>query len=199
MQNAEAPFSFKGDISMNIYKKVERQREIIEKLNNWEQYIQEERENAYYGTGRNTREIKVQTSLKNDRMERIILDVNELETKKYELFNEYYDTMLELANIVFKYSKKSEHANAILKYARSEIEKDKMIEKGLNHIQFCLDIQEEAKLHKPAVRKMIYGQNSYCPKCNRSVYMIENREDCFLFKCRGCKTIFREMKKLNNH
>lgn len=181
---------------MNISRRIEKQRRIMQTLKNWDAYIQDEREKAIYGTGRSFDDIKVQTTKQHDRLENAILDLQELEEKRIDMLNEYYNNVSEITDIVFEYARTMNQAQEVLNYMRGDQADNTKIKKALEHIQHQIDILPEAELHKPAIKNMIMGKEETCPKCGRTVKLKEEKEDCFLFKCRGCKTIFRAMRKL---
>lgn len=182
---------------MDIRARIERARNLMYTVENWDAIVEEKRRVAAWGSGRRNDVAKVQTTLKHDRLEDAVLDVNALESHREKLFAQYWQEKEEITEIIMRCAPVNDWKilnRYLLGCELSEIpltgkqkNPEKVIDKTVEKLQKSIDREEEIARLSEGVRKLIEGGRRKCKHCETGFVRFEKEDaEKFIFLCDGC-------------
>lgn len=174
---------------MNIIEKFKKLCEISITLMNWDNIIKEKENIAIYGNRSGYDEIKVQTSLKVDRLENAVIALDEEMEQWRKLFNVCSTLSEELESLIEKYSANTDDYIKLLDYKTRCLKGNSraMPKAALKRIQNAIDFGEQVAKQPKAVQKLLRGEKCKCKHCENGYieYVLETPER-FIFQCTDC-------------
>lgn len=182
---------------MDVRRKIEYVRSFIYTVENWEALVEEKRRVAVWGNGRSSDAVKVQATPILDRLEIAVLNVQELEEHKTELFTQYWQEKEEIMEIISRCAP-VEDWTVLHRYMIgvniSDIplrgkQKDpvKVVRRAIESLQKRVDREEMIMQLPKGVQKLIEGEKRQCKYCGIGLVSFEKEDaEKFIFVCDGC-------------
>ena len=186
----------KGD-KMDIKACIERVRNYMDTLQNWDLIVKEKRLDAIWGHGCGFNDMKVQTTKQYDRMENAIIEAQELEERRRKIVEQYWEEKEALKQIIEQYAR-IEDITTLYMYAigtaLSEIpligkqeNPQKCVDAAIKRLQKTIDREEEIARQPKTVQALIRGGKKQCKYCGTGFIKYKKEEkDRFIFICTGC-------------
>lgn len=200
-----APTEQKGE-TMDIKADIERVRDLMETLQNWDVLIKEKRFDAIWGHGYGFDSIKVQTTKKNDRIEKAIIDVQKLEERKEAIINQYWTEKERVMRIIERYAKTKDLTplhRYLIGFELEQIpltgkQKDPktVVNAAIKRLQATIDREEQIAKQPQAVQSLIRGNKTKCKLCKTGfIYYRREEADKYIFICDGCGKKYKAKKE----
>ena len=182
---------------MDIKEKIERVRNLMYTVENWDLIIEEKRRFAAWGNGRRCDAAKVQTTPRHDRLESVVLDVQDMEGYREKLFSQCWEEKekvmayvtrcapVEDWKIIHRYMMGCNLSEIPLKGKQKN--PMKVIEKAIERLQAGIDREEIIAQLPKGVQKLIEGEKRQCKHCGTGFVAFEKEDtERFIFVCDGC-------------
>lgn len=190
---------------MNIKIDIEKARKHFMSYKNWNDVVKEQELNAMWGCHYGNQEIKVQTTKQHDKMENTIIELQDLEEERHELFEIFWSEKRRLDEIIYKYAKCDDYI-ILSKYVMGcDLEEiplkgkqnnpKNVVNGAIKRLQKNIDFEEEVAMQPKHIQEIIKGKDRKCSKCENGFISYQKEEvDRFIFQCSGCKRRLRANK-----
>ena len=182
---------------MDIKEDIEKVRSLIRALQDLDLLLKEKQSDAMLGHNFGMDNTKVQTTLKTDRMENAIIESQELEERRQELFLQYWDEKEAVMRIIEQYAKTDDivplHRYLIgcdlsqIPLKDNQKKPQTVVNGAIKRLQATIDREEEIARQPEAVQELIRGGKKKCKRCETGFIKFKKEEaDRFVFACTGC-------------